>query len=312
MESLLSCLRVVMPIFLMMAIGYASRLSGLLNDQGVAMINKVVFYCFVPVMVFYNIYCSDLGSSIRPGLILYSVVGVLVTFALSAGATALLCRDRTQWGVWIQGMYRTNFLTMGTAITSALAPEGEAGVFAVLLAFNVPLMNILAVVALELFNGKKADVFKVLRDILRNPLVVGSLVGIFFVLFRIPLPVSILNVTADMTKTTGTLLLFLLGAFFRFSSLPHNRRDIEIVTVFRLFLFPALALGIAYGLGMRGIELVTLIALFATPTAANSFTMAQQMGGDAELAGDFIVVTSALCPLTLLGWSYLFMSMGAV
>ena len=62
---------------------------------------------------------------------------------------------------------------------------------------------------------------------------------------------------------------------------------------------------IAAALGFRGVELITLLAVFASSTAVSSFTMAQQLGGDASLAGDIVVCTSALASLTLFGWSFL-------
>ena len=55
---------------------------------------------------------------------------------------------------------------------------------------------------------------------------------------------------------------------------------------------------------------MSLLGVFASPTAVNSFTMAQQMGGDAELAGDIVVVTSAVSMLTMFLWVFLFKSLG--
>ena len=63
-------------------------------------------------------------------------------------------------------------------------------------------------------------------------------------------------------------------------------------------------------LGFRGVEFVSLLGIFASPTAINSFTMAQQMGGDEELAGDIVIVTSAASAFTFCGWIFLFKSLG--
>ena len=63
-------------------------------------------------------------------------------------------------------------------------------------------------------------------------------------------------------------------------------------------------------LGFRDAAFVSLLGVFASPTAVNSFTMAQQMGGDAELAGDTVVVTSAVSMLTMFLWVFLFKSLG--
>lgn len=76
-----------------------------------------------------------------------------------------------------------------------------------------------------------------------------------------------------------------------------------------MVIVPALVLRVAIRLGFRGIEFITLLAIFASSTAVASFTMAEQMGGDAALAGDIVVMTSALASLTLFGWSLLFKSL---
>ena len=69
-------------------------------------------------------------------------------------------------------------------------------------------------------------------------------------------------------------------------------------------------LSLAALLGFRGTEFVTLIALYASSTAVASFTMAEQMGGDAKLAGNIVVVTSACASFTLFFWSLLFKQLG--
>ena len=63
-------------------------------------------------------------------------------------------------------------------------------------------------------------------------------------------------------------------------------------------------------LGFRGIFFATLIPVFATPNAAPSFAMVQRMGGDAELAGSIVVMTSLFCPLAIFAWCCLFQVLG--
>jgi len=74
----------------------------------------------------------------------------------------------------------------------------------------------------------------------------------------------------------------------------------------RLIVVPGIFLSLGAALGFRGVELITLLAVFASSTAVSSFTMAQQLGGDAPLAGDIVVATSALASFSLFGWSFLF------
>ena len=69
-------------------------------------------------------------------------------------------------------------------------------------------------------------------------------------------------------------------------------------------------LGLAAWLGFRGVDFVTLIAIFATPCAVASFAMAQQMGSDAELAGNCVIFTSGLSCFTIFCWLLATKSLG--
>jgi predicted permease len=46
--------------------------------------------------------------------------------------------------------------------------------------------------------------------------------------------------------------------------------------------------------GFRNEVLVPLLLMSGAPTAVSSYTMAQQMGGDGELAGEIVVFTTVL------------------
>lgn len=305
MESFTICLNAVLPIFLLMAVGYAARCFHLLDRADVAKINKIVFRAFMPAMVFYNIYSSDLSSAVRGSLLGYAVLGVLAEFLLSLGYALLFVKERSRRGVVIQGLFRSNFVIIGLPIAESLV-DGDLGPVAMLLAAVVPLYNVLAVITLAIFNGQKPDWKKVLLDILENPLIIGSAVGIAALLAGIRLPAPLEKVVSQMSDATSPMLLFLLGAFFQFRGMRGHVRELAAVCLGRLVVFPALFLGLAAAMGFRGVELVSLLGIFASSTAIASFTMAQQMGGDAELAGDIVVWTSALCSFTLFGWSLLF------
>lgn len=64
--------------------------------------------------------------------------------------------------------------------------------------------------------------------------------------------------------------------------------------------------------GYRGVELSTLMVIFATPTAISSFTMAQQMDSDSDLAGQIVVFTSVFCILTVFMWIFILKQTGLI
>lgn len=134
--------------------------------------------------------------------------------------------------------------------------------------------------------------------------------GFCFLLLGIKLPSAIESTVSQLGAATNPLLLFLLGAFFKFDGLRRYAKDLVPVCIGRLVVIPGIFLTAAMLLGIRGVEFAGMIAIFGSATAIASFTMAQQTGGDAELAGDIVVATSALCSFTMFGWSLLFKTLG--
>ena len=65
-----------------------------------------------------------------------------------------------------------------------------------------------------------------------------------------------------------------------------------------------------YGLLMVGMAFLSLLAMLAAPTAISSYTMAESMDSDGELAGNCVIFTSAFSCVTLVGWLFVFKSFG--
>lgn len=310
MENLMISANAVLPMCLVMALGYGTRRLGWLRREEISTINKIAFRIFLPCLLYYNIYRSDLSGSFDPLLMAYAVGGVLLTFGLALGYTLLTEKLPERRGVLIQGMFRSNYVIMGIPVATALLGADQLGTVSILIAVIVPLFNMLAVVVLEVFRGQKPKPLHILGQIAKNPLVIGSVLGILTLAAGIRLPHILERTIQNVSAIASPLQLFLLGAFFQFSGLKTYRRELVTVSIAKLIVSPGLFLGLGALLGFRGVAFVSLIGIFASPTAVNSFTMAQQMGGDAELAGDIVVTTSAASILTLFLWIFLFKFLG--
>lgn len=300
----------VLPMCLVMALGYGTRRLGWIRREEISAINKIAFRIFLPCLLYYNVYCSDLSGSFDPLLMAYAVGGVLLTFGLSLGYTLLTEKLPERRGVMIQGMFRSNYVIMGIPVAAALLGADQLGTVSILIAVVVPLFNMLSVIVLEVFRGQKPKPLHILGQIAKNPLVIGSVLGILTLAAGIRLPHILEQTIQNISAIASPLQLFLLGAFFQFSGLKTYRRELVTVSAAKLIVAPGLFLGLGALLGFRGVAFVSLIGVFASPTAVNSFTMAQQMGGDAELAGDIVVTTSAVSIPTMFLWIFLFKSLG--
>ena len=67
MDSLFISLNAVVPLFLMMAVGYIIRLTGLLNDISARQVNKCIFKVFLPriMKLYFSLSCETTRYSGR-------------------------------------------------------------------------------------------------------------------------------------------------------------------------------------------------------------------------------------------------------
>ena len=63
LESFLAALRVVLPMALLMALGAGVRAAGVIDRTAMRSVDKLTFRLFMPVLLFKNIYETDLAQS---------------------------------------------------------------------------------------------------------------------------------------------------------------------------------------------------------------------------------------------------------
>ena len=98
----------------------------------------------------------------------------------------------------------------------------------------------------------------------------------------------------------------------RFSSVKNHLKYLVPTLGFKLIVLPAIMLSIGYMVGLRELELFLLVAVYGTPVAAASYSMAQNMGGDGELAGEFVVISTVVSTVTLFLWIFFMKSVGLI
>lgn len=211
--------------------------------------------------MFNNIYGSDFSSVFSPKLLAFAVIGVFTIYFLSIGFTLLVEKSNYSRGAMIQAIYRSNFVLMGLPIAANIFGKDKLGMTAVLVAVVVPIYNMLAVITLEIFRGQKINVLKILKGIAKNPLIIGSVLGLLSVAFNISLPETIDKTVSDIAAVATPLALIVLGASVTFDSIKGCSRNLIICIIARLVVVPALCLGTAALIGIRGVDFVSLIGL---------------------------------------------------
>ena len=233
LDIFIFALNAVMPIILLIALGYFLKKKGIFSKEFLKIGNKTVFQVLLPALLFTNVAKMDGFSVLRADLFLYIIVAILILFGMGLVSTLFTSDHRQKW-VLLQCTFRSNFALIGVPLAQLLAGESGVRTAAVISAFTIPIFNILGVVSLSVFLNKqtsiRSKITKILRDIFHNPLILGVLAGILFVCikpFWTTLPIEFtgffrkfefLKTAIDyLAKASTPVALLVLGGQFELS-----------------------------------------------------------------------------------------------
>ena len=328
MNPLIFSINAVFPLILVAAFGFFSRKNNTLTDEFLKVGNKFCFKYGFFFMMFTTIYDIESFDKINWYVILFAVIGVLLLFFIGLIYIVFFVKDPKQKGVVHQAFYRSNFAIIGMPLAMNIFGNEGLEAAAIISAFIVPLFNVLAVISLSLFveNKKESSVKFVLKEILKNPLILGVAAGLLCLAIR---PFCngwrlasssfafIYKASAALGDITPWLCILILGGNFRFSGVKNYLKPILVCIPVKLILAPALGMSLAiflpklFGIpAFSGAEYTALFSLFAASEAVATVSMADQMNGDAELAGQVVVWTTLISALTLFLWVALFRGLG--
>jgi len=303
-ESLQMAMNVVVPMFLMLALGCLLRRIGMFDQHTLDKMNDVCFKVFMAPLLYYNIYTArtPIGESGR--MLLFAVVSELLLFTALWIITVVIEKENPRRAALLQGLFRTNAVLFCTAIGTSILGEGNIGPISLLVSVVVPLYNVLTVIELEIFRGGKIKPGKIALGVLKNPYIVAAILGYLTVALRIQLPVPVVTSLRDITRCSTPVALMVLGGLFNFGAVRGNLRNIIVGVAGRLVIVPAIMLPITIWMGFRGVELVGLMGMFVAPTAVASFNMAHAMDADYDLAGHLVVFGTMFSVVTIFFWVF--------
>ena len=211
----------------------------------------------------------------------------------------------------IQGIFRSNYVIFGVAVVQNMYGAKSTTTAAILSAILVPMYNFLAVVALSIFGEKReTDWKKIILDIVKNPLIISSVLGIIFSLWGIRLPTAVDTTVQDLAKLSTPIAFMILGGDLDFSKVRGNLKVASVVLTIKLVILPLIMIPMIVMMGYRDADLLSGLLAYQTPVAVSSYIMAQQAGADGQLAGQLVVFSSVLSIFTLFVTIFILRTMG--
>ncbi len=321
-DNFLRSINAVLPIFLLVVLGYIFKKTEFLSKQFYEDAEKFVFKVALPCQIFLSIISgagqTDISDS--ADLILFCCLAVTAFFALSLCIVPLVIKDNGARGAVIQNCYRSNLAVLGLPLIGSIAGAEGRFMIAMLMPYAVTLFNVYTVIELNIFAPKDSKksvgklVLSIVRSAVTNPLIIASLLGVFFLAFglKIPSELGFVTETLDaLSVCTEALVLIALGAGFSFTALRGKLKYSLPGAVIKTLLLPAIAVPIAhFAFDLSGTELAVIFITFGTPSAVSSYIMAKNMKSDAEVAGQILLLSTVISTFTLFLGLFLLTNLG--
>ena len=300
-DNIIFTANTVAPVFLIIALGFFLKKIKIINEQFVAITSKFVFNVSLPALIFMKLYNIDLNKVIDVTQIIYILAGTLIIYFLVWIIAIPFIKDGRDLSVFVQGAYRSNYAIVGLAIISNLFGDAGLGKASIILAFILPLYNILAVVILTvpLRKVRKQNIKGTFTEIMYNPLIIAVLISLPFSVFEIQIPSMIKSSGNFLADVALPLALVGIGGSLNIENIKKASGLAFTSSAIKLIGLPLVLTIGAYIAGFRNMDLGIMFVLFSCPTAIVSFIMAEAMGANSRLAGNIVVISTIGSVITI-------------
>jgi len=279
------------PLIMLIAMGYIFKRTQFLTDEFWRGAEKLNYLILFPVLLFNNLAYIKLELATITQVLLALFIIILITALTLWVARAFFHIPIARFGVYVQSQIRFNTY-IGLSIMSLLFGAQGMQMFAMMIALAIPLVNVISVLAFSQGQGLKPT--QILFSLMKNPLILGCLVGIIFNLLQLSLFSGLEQLFKILASMSLPLGLICVGAALQFAELKHDYSRLLLNTLGRLIVMPNLAYLICYVLNLNQFETIVLVVFFALPTASASYILTRYFNGDSQLMAG-IISLQTLC-----------------
>ena len=302
MDTLLNA---VIPIFGLIAAGYAAGYFRVLGHGASEPLNRFVFHFALPALLFRAVARSNLGDVLRWDYIAAFVLGLLAIALLSLLASRFILRESPSSAV-MRAVNATYGNVGYLGIPLASVAYGERGVIAagIAVVLNTVLIIGPATAALELMARRGHDAGEAITGSLgavaRNPLIVAVVLGLVFTGGGAVIPGPIDVFLKLLGDAAGPGALFALGLYVSGRPIMRAFGRLSLVAVLKLVAAPAVVWVLAtLVFPLEPVWFASAVIMAGTPIGAGSFVLAERYRVDLDETSTAIVLTTLLSLLTL-------------
>ena len=314
LENFIFSVSSALPIFLVMCVGYILKRKKIINEDFVKMANILVFNVALPIKLFNDVFKTSFDEYFDLKFIIFIVSCTILSVVITWILGLLVIKDKPRLGAFVHGSFRGNFLYIGLSLMENIT--GSIGLKAPLvIAFIVPLYNILAVIILTYTNvhqSSKVNVTGMIKNIASNPLIMAIILGTIASQIGIEIPIFAIRTMSYFEAVATPLALITIGASFSLGKATANMGASLLASLLKLIIIPLSAVSLAIAFGFNNKDVLLIYLLFGVPTATVSYIMTVAMNGDKDLSSNIIMTTTILSNFTMTLFIFGFRSMGII
>ncbi|MBI4775656.1 MAG: AEC family transporter [Deltaproteobacteria bacterium] len=299
----------VLPVFLVIGLGSILARFRLTNETFLKTSDRLIYYIFFPVLLFWKIGSPAESSTIDARGYLAILVTILVAWVLS-----LLCKrafkiSDFEAGAFSQCCYRFNTY-IGMAVVLNASGEPAVRQFGVIISFAIPFINLLSVSTLIWFSGRDISGSEKLRvtgkAIVSNPFILACFLGLLYARLGQPFPGFLENSFRLVSAVSLPMALISIGGAIHPAALRGRFKAALVASVFKVGLYPVMGYLVLMLFNVVDSFLSTAMLFFALPTSTASYVLSSQLDSDANLASSVIVLSTLLSTgsLSLAVWLF--------
>jgi malonate transporter and related proteins len=290
------------PLFLLILLGAVLNRLRQPSADFWSQLERFIYFLLFPAMLVSTLATADV-SQVPVGQVAITLIGTMGVFGIALWTLRGWLRlEAAAFTSAFQGALRMNTY-VGVAGAVALHGAPGATVAAVAVAIMVPTVNVMCVASF-IASGTlgSASFGRSLAALVRNPLIIGSVLGITLNVSSIGLPGWSEATVELLGRAALPLGLVAVGVALRPVALLRIDRSVWATNMVKLVLMPALTLVLALVLGLDPVSRDVALLFSALPTATSSYILARQLGGDADMMAALITKQTLLAMLTLPLW----------
>lgn len=298
---------VILPVFLVVGVGYAARWRGMMSDAAIDGLMKFAQGFAIPMLLFRAMSTLDLGQHFDLPLLAAFYIGAVSGFVVgTAGARLLFKRDwEDAIAIGFVGLF-SNTLLLGLPITELAYGTQALNPNYAIIALHAPFGYALGITAMEIVRAKGAPAhtlpYKVLKTMFSNALVIGIALGLAVNLTGLTLPVVMTDALDLIIRAGLPAALFGLGGILYRYRPEGDMRTILFIVGVSLLLHPAITYSLAQLFDLSTEQLRSAVVTAGVAPGINAYLFANTYDRAKRVAASAVLIGTGLTIVTGTFW----------